>query len=447
MNPKINVPEGFVWGAATASYQIEGAHNQDGKSPSIWDAFSATPGKILDGTTGDIANDHYHRYETDLDLMQSLNLQAYRFSVAWTRILPQGTGQANAKGLAFYDRLIDGLLARDIKPYLTLFHWDLPLVLHEQGGWQSRDSIAWFGEYADVLARHYGDRVENWMTINEPNIFAANGYLTGEHAPGLTDVTAYFGASHHMNCAHGTATRVIREQVKSCRIGLVTHLQVIEPISEADSEAAVRVDDAFHRMYLDGSLKGIYPDSVNAMMDQCGITIEAGDMELMSPPTDFVGVNHYTRYFVRSAPDTPEGARIDMDYQHPGSEYTNIGWEIYPDGFHQVLMRIKNEYDLPVIVTENGRTRVDHLEMENGEPVVHDPERIDFYQRYLHGMKQAMDDGCEVQGYFAWTLMDNFEWAEGLTARFGLIYVDYETLERTPKDSAKWYSQFIRENS
>ena len=443
--PNLNLPENFVWGAATASYQIEGAIQADGKSPSIWDDFCATPGKIHDGTSGEIAIDHYHRWQNDLDLMQQMHLQAYRFSVAWTRILPNGTGQTNTKGIGFYDQLIDGLLARKITPYLTLFHWDLPSVLHHQGGWQNRDAIHWFGEYAQVLAKHYGDRVKNWMTINEPNIHAANGYLTGDHAPGIADVKAFFETSHHLNCAHGAAVRAIREEVTDSKIGLVLHLQVIEPVTEADSEAAVLVDDSFHKMYLDGTIKGTYPESVQYMMDQNQIDIAENDMQLMSPTVDFVGVNHYTRYFVRSMPEAPTGAMIDMDYRNPDSDYTNIGWEIYPEGFTSVLMRIKNDYNLPVVVTENGCTRDDELVIEQGKKAVHDLERLDFYACYIQAMQIAVDQGCDVQGYFAWTLTDNFEWAEGLSMRFGLIYVDYESLERTLKDSAIWYSQLIQE--
>lgn len=441
---RIAFPEDFLWGTATASYQIEGAWDEDGKGESIWDRFAHTPGKILDGGTGDTACDHYHRYGEDVALMRELGLRAYRFSVSWPRVLPDGTGAVNPAGLDFYARLVDCLLEAGIRPLVTLYHWDLPQALEDRGGWANREVADWFGEYAAVLSRALGDRVDLWATMNEPQIFAMMGYYMGEHAPGHTDPMKFFPASHHIHLAHGAGVRAIRaEAAGQAKVGTVLQLPPIHPrsASEDDRRAARILDGLANRWYAEPVLLGRYPEDVLEVLEPLSLPIREGDLARIHEPLDFAGLNLYTRAFAYHDPDVPLiEAMIDREYRVPGAAYTNFGWEIYPEAIHESLMRFRNEWgDPPVYVTENGMSRPD--EIVDGR--VEDPERIAYLAAYLAQVRRAMDEGVRVRGYFIWSFLDNFEWAEGFTKQFGLVHVDFATQRRTPKASALWYRDLI----
>jgi beta-glucosidase len=428
-------PTDFVWGAATAAYQIEGAWNEDGKGESIWDRFAHTPGKILNGDTGDVACDHYHRYRDDLKLMHDLNLRAYRFSTAWTRVLPQGSGAANLRGLDFYDRLVDAMLGYGIEPYLTLHHWDLPQALQDQGGWNNRDVIGRFADYVSLLAKHLGDRVKNWMTLNEPWVIAFLGHRSGEHAPGLKDEKLALQVAHHLLVAHGAAVDALRANVRDARVGIVINLWPYETMHDTEEERATaermwQVDNAW---FLDPLFRGTYPvapwDAYGAKQPR----VLPGDMAQIARQLDFWGINYYARHVV-GAPE-----RV------PGSEYTEMGWEVHAPALERMLVRLAREYQLPpIFITENGAAFPDEYK---GDGVVHDPRRTAYLYTHLEALARAMAQGVNVRGYFAWSLMDNFEWAWGYTKRFGVVYVDYATQTRVLKDSAKWYAQTIAEHS
>lgn len=445
MDKKIfQFPQDFVWGAATASYQIEGAWNEDGKGESIWDRFSHTPGKVQDGDTGDIACDHYHHWEEDLDAIKKLGLKAYRFSVAWPRILPNGRGIINEAGLDFYSKMVDRLLKLDIEPYITLYHWDLPQKLQDEGGWVSRSVVDVFVEYADVVSRALGDRVKNWITLNEPWVSAFVGYRDGRHAPGHTDLHEALAASHHLLLAHGQAVPVIRRNCPDANVGITLNLtpQVPASPSVADRVAATWVDGYINRFFLDPLVGRGYPqDMVNGFGDEMSF-VQAGDLNVISTPLDFIGVNYYTRSIARSE-------KISEAENAPrtvirGDEITEMDWEVYPEGLYKILGRLYFDYDFPVIhITENGAAFNDKVDAD-GE--VDDPARLSYIKRHLQQVHRAIEAGVPVKGYFAWSLMDNFEWGFGYSKRFGLIHVDYETQKRTFKSSAKWYRQVINQN-
>ncbi len=438
-------PKGFVWGAATASYQIEGAWNEDGKGESIWDRFSHTPGCVQDGDTGDIACDHYHHWEEDLDAIKKLGLNAYRFSVAWPRVLPSGRGSINEAGLDFYSKMVDRLLKLEIEPYITLYHWDLPQKLQDEGGWTSRAVVDAFVEYADLISRTLGDRVKNWITLNEPWVSAFIGYEHGRHAPGHTDLHEALAASHHLLLSHGRAVPVIRQNCPDANVGITLNLSPQFPASQsvADRAAATWGDGYVNRFFLDPLVGRGYPqDMVNDYGDEMAF-VQTGDLNTISVPVDFVGVNYYTRTIARSE-------KISEAENAPrtvirGDEITEMDWEVYPEGLYKTLGRLYFDYDFPAIyITENGAAFVDQVGAD-GE--VDDPARLSYIKRHLEQTHRAIESGVPVKGYFAWSLMDNFEWGFGYSKRFGLIHVDYETQKRTFKSSAKWYRQVIDQNA
>ncbi len=433
-------PSDFVWGTATSAYQIEGAVCEDGRGPSIWDTFSHTPGKTRGGHTGDVACDHYHRYLTDIGLMRSLGLNAYRFSVAWPRIFPQGRGAPNPKGLAFYDRLVDALLESGLEPWLTLYHWDLPQALQDQGGWPQRDTAYAFAEYAAYLSRYLGDRVRHWITLNEPWCSAHLGYYAGVHAPGLRDLALSLQAAHHLLLAHGLAVPLIRENAPKAQVGITLNLAPGHPVSPdpADLAAARRYDGFQNRWYLDPLYGFGYPPDMLELYGPASPHIRSGDLEAIATPTDFLGLNYYTRAVLQHSLEAPyhfSGVRW-------GQAFTHMDWEVYPDGLRELLVRLAREYRPKAIyITENGAAYPDGL--VNGQ--VSDPERIHYLQAHFAAALQALREGAPLRGYFIWSLLDNFEWAEGYEKRFGLVYVDFATQARYLKDSGHWLGAFLRE--
>ena len=431
-------PHNFLWGAATASYQIEGAWNEDGKGESIWDRFSHTPGKIEDNSTGDVACDHYRRYEEDIALMRFLGLKAYRFSVSWPRVIPLGRGRVNPRGLDFYDRLVDALCAANIEPFLTLYHWDLPQALQDEGGWENRNTCHAFADYAALMVKRLGDRVKFWTTFNEPGVVAFDGNLIGEHAPGIQDPRVAFQVAHHLMVAHGLAAQAIRAVNPNVNIGIVLNLWMADPASEdpADTAAANAAWERSETLFLDLIFNGHYPISAYELVGDNMPKVQDGDMALIAQKLDYLGVNSYSRNLVSA-----EG-NIDPV---PGSEYTEMGWEVCAPALRRLLNRINKDYRLPPIyITENGAAFKDEV---SADGKVHDERRLDYLKNHFIQTRLAMQDGADVHGYFVWSLLDNFEWGHGYTKRFGIVRVDYETQERTVKDSGEWYSKVIASNS
>jgi beta-glucosidase len=435
-------PDGFFWGTATAAYQIEGAHDADGKGPSIWDTFSHTPGKIETGDVGDVACDHYHRYRDDVTLMADLGLTAYRFSISWPRVLPQGTGAVNGAGLDFYQRLVDALLERNITPFITLYHWDLPQTLQDRRGWGNRDMAGWFADYAALVGRTLGDRVKHWITFNEPFAFLVLGHIFGMHAPGLTDPQLAFQSSHHVNLAHGDAVRALRAAVRGSRVGITQVSMPVYPASEGDADAAAarRFDGFINRWYWEPPLVGRYPDDIVERLGSIAPAIDPGDLERMAPPIDFFGHNSYTRAVVR---DDPESMLLGATQVKTHNPATEMGWEIYPDHLYDALTRITRDYGAPdIYITENGAAFRD--EVVNGE--VKDPQRLDYLYTHLAACHRAIEDGVKLRGYFCWSLLDNFEWAHGYAKRFGVVYTDYPTQRRIVKASGRWLGEVAFHN-
>ncbi|HRJ58739.1 MAG TPA: GH1 family beta-glucosidase [Anaerolineales bacterium] len=443
-NKKFRFPKDFIWGAATASYQIEGAWNEDGRGESIWDRFSHTPGKVQDGDTGDVACDHYHRWEDDLKIIKDLGLKAYRFSVAWPRILPSGSGSVNEAGLDFYNKLVDGLLKLDIEPYVTLYHWDLPQMLQDKGGWTARATVDAFVEYADIVSRVLGDRVKNWITLNEPWVSAFVGYEHGRHAPGHTSLAEAVAAAHHLLLAHGQAVPVLRRNSPNAHVGITLNLSPQYPASPsaADRAAATWVDGYINRWFLDPLVGRGYPHDMVKQIGNGMPFVQEGDLDTISTPLDFIGVNYYTRNIARSE-------KISEVENSPravfrGDEITEMDWEVFPEGLYKTLGRLYFDYDFPVIhITENGAAFVDQV---NADGEVDDPARVSYIRRHLEQVHRAIEAGIPVKGYFAWSLMDNFEWGFGYSKRFGLVYVDYPTQTRILKSSAKWYRDVVQRN-
>jgi beta-glucosidase len=451
----VRFPDGFTWGTATASYQIEGAVDEDGRSPSIWDTFSHTPGKVQDGDTGDVADDHYHRFEEDVELMAGLGVGWYRFSLAWPRLQPDGRGALNEAGVDFYSRLVDALLVKGIQPWVTLYHWDLPQVLQERGGWPERDTAEQFAEYAAAVYERLHDRVKHWTTLNEPWVSAFIGHATGRHAPGLQDPQAALRAAHHLMLGHGLAIEAMRAQGDADSIfGITLNFSPTDPASDdpADLDAARRADGLTNRLFLDPLLRGGYPadvlEDVREVTD--GAHIRPGDEERIRVPLDFLGVNYYYKTVVRAGAggrDEPSAwvGNGDVEPVSRGLAQTEMGWEIDPDGLYDLLTRLSRDYPgVPLYVTENGAAFADE-KGHDGE--VHDPARIAYLDGHFRAAHRAIDAGVDLRGYFVWSLLDNFEWSFGYSKRFGLIHVDFDTLERTPKDSALWYAAVTRENS
>ncbi|OED44484.1 beta-glucosidase [Chromatiales bacterium (ex Bugula neritina AB1)] len=431
-------PEDFLFGVATASYQIEGAHNSDGRKPSIWDTFSRTPGKVHNGDTGDIACDHYHLWESDLDLIKSMHMDAYRFSIAWPRVIPDGTGSLNSKGLAFYDRLVDGCLERGLKPFATLYHWDLPMSIQDRGGWTHASTALAFAEYAQQITRHLGDRLASISTFNEPWCSSILGYLFGIHAPGETSMDATLASVHYQHLGHGLAVQAIRAENAQLDTGIVLNVHSVYPATNntEDADAAARGHDFHNQIFLDPLFKGHYPEE---FLNELGDRLPASwqdDLPTIHQPLDFWGLNYYTpmRVLADPASEYPAITRAPIPDNTP---VTDIGWEVAAETFSDILIKLYDEYDLPpCYITENGACYND----EPVDGVITDSRRIEYFAAHLDALARVIDNGLEIKGYFAWSLMDNFEWAEGYRMRFGLVHVDYNTQVRTIKDSGHWYS-------
>ena len=453
-------PDGFIFGSATASYQIEGAAHEGGRGASIWDTFSHTPGRVWNGDTGDVAAGHYHRLDEDLDLMKSLGLHSYRFSIAWPRIQPTGRGEANPEGLAFYERLVDGLLERGIRPIATLYHWDLPQTLEDEGGWTNRETAYAFADYARIMGEALGDRVDTWTTLNEPWCSAYLGYGSGAHAPGRTDGAAALAAVHHLNLAHGLAIMALKEVVSNDPdFSITLNLHVLRGEGDTGAEAVRQIDALANRVFLGPLLDGAYPTDVFA--DTQDVTDWAfllpGDEAIINQPIDVLGVNYYSTTLVRlwdgvSARQNADGHKDVGGSPWPGADrveflqqpgpYTEMGWNIEPAGLEELLLSLHESYpNQPLMITENGAAFADEVVDTADGQAVHDVERTDYLRRHFTAAHRALARGVDLRGYQVWSLMDNFEWGYGYSKRFGIVHVDYDTLVRTPKDSAKWYAR------
>ena len=458
----LTFPEGFTWGAATASYQVEGAVAEDGRGPSVWDTFSRTPGKVRGGDTGAIACDSYHRYEEDADLLKSYGLSSYRFSVAWPRIFPDGTGQVNQAGLDYYKRLLDALAERGVSGAATLFHWDLPQALEDKGGFRSRDTAQAFADYAGTVAEALGDRVSRWITLNEPLCYALLGHRTGDHAPGLTDPAAARAVTHHLLLGHGLAVKALRAALPSgSEIGITLNFRTVrvedqhagDPSAEAARTTAIASGDD---IYLSPIVHGRYPSEADPSYVPEADLVKDGDLELISAPLDFLGLNYYFPQYLR--PGDPSNLKKNeykapgyldgvVEHQPSGMKTTNMNWPwvIDPGSLYELIMRVSKEAPgLPLYVTENGRAAEDYVTPEG---IVNDVERIEYFHGHLSAAARAIADGAPLRGYYAWSLLDNFEWAYGYQKRFGLTYVDFGTQKRIPKASARWFSQVAATNS
>ena len=462
-SPPRSFPPGFLWGTATASYQIEGAVNVDGRGPSIWDTYSHHSGEVWNGDTGDIACDHYHRMDEDLDLMKKLGVGSYRFSVAWPRVQPDGKGPANQAGLDFYRRLVDGLLARDIEPTLTLYHWDLPQPLEDEGGWCARETSERFGEYVDIVARALGDFVERWITLNEPWCSAWLGYGAGRHAPGVKDIGKAIAATHHLLLAHGMAVPIVRSAIPNAKVGITLNLGVSRPgtTHELDLAAARRADGNLNRLFLDPVFQGHYPeDMVEHYKDNSpGFSVvQDGDMGVISQPLDFLGVNYYFPGTIMDSSRAKEARAAGygvplgeqfpdlrvLSLETPGTDTTSMGWEVDASGLTELLVRVKSDYtELPIYITENGAAFDDYVD-PNGHVLDHD--RVSYLEEHISAVHDAIAADVNVQGYFVWSLLDNFEWSYGYSRRFGIVWVDFPTGTRLPKASFSWYANTVRNN-
>jgi beta-glucosidase len=435
-------PDDFAWGVATSSYQIEGATAEGGRGRSIWDTFAATPGRVVDGDNGDVAVEHFHRYEQDVALMADLGVDAYRFSIAWPRLQPTGSGPVNQAGVDFYSRLVDTLMERGITPWATLYHWDLPQTLEDAGGWPARDTAYRFAEYAGHVADALGDRVKHFITLNEPWCSAFLGYGSGRHAPGRADGADALAAAHHLMLGHGLAVQQLRERVPDAQVGITLNLYPVAGVHDGHGvdDAVRRIDGLSNRWFLDPVLRGAYPKDVVedvAHVSDLGFVADR-DLETTAAPLDFLGVNYYTRHIV--GPGAFPGSGV-VDFADRGLPTTAMGWEVDSDGLFDILTRVTRDYgDLPLVMTENGAAFDDVL---GADGLVHDPLRIDFLASHLEAAGRAVAAGVPLRGYFAWSLMDNFEWAEGYARRFGIVHVDFETQVRTVKDSGRWYAAFL----
>lgn len=432
-------PPDFVWGASTSSYQIEGAVNEDGRGKSIWDVFSHTPGRVKNGDTGDIACDHYHRWREDIDLLSRGNFSAYRFSTAWPRIVPAGTGAIEPRGLDFYERLVDALMANGLTPWLCLYHWDLPQALQDKGGWLNRDTSAKFADYARIVADRLGDRVKHWAVFNEPNIHALFGHGMGEHAPGLKGLSSMLTAIHNLNLAQGRAIQALRAERADLRLGTIISLQPARSSSDKpqDRHAAERLDAMWNGACLDPLMKGAYPAAVAA---DFAPLVRDGDFAAMRQPIDYLGVNYYSPMYVVEAPQSLFGAWFGA--APAGTRFTAIGWPIDAAGLTEQLIRLRDHYDNPELyVTENGACYDDALAADG---VIQDDDRIAYLHDHLVAASKALAAGVKLRGYFVWSLLDNFEWAEGYSRRFGVVHVDFKTLKRRPKASYRWLANFMR---
>ncbi len=457
-NGLLSFPAGFTWGSASAAYQIEGAAAADGRGPSIWDTFSHAPGHVRGGDTGDIACDSYHRYRDDVRLMADLGLNGYRFSISWPRVLPGGSGQANQKGLDYYKRLLDELASQGIAGAATLYHWDLPQEVQDEGGWAVRDTAQRFADYAAVVADALGDRVEHWITLNEPQVVASHGYRTGEHAPGLHDPAAAAAATHHLLLAHGLATTALRSVLPGAKIGITLDMHPVRVLGDSRPdvlEQAMLITDAdLNGMFLEPLLQGRYPAHASAALLPPGSLIAADDMATIGQPVDFLGVNYYARVYLRAGDPTDlrrneSQPRRDLpgvvEYSPDWLDRTDMGWIVDPDGLYDLLTRLsKDAPGLPLFITENGCAAEDYV---NPEGLVKDPERVRYLHQHLAAAARAIADGVNLAGYYVWSLLDNFEWGWGYQKRFGIIFVDFGTQQRIPKSSARFYADVVRANA
>jgi beta-glucosidase len=444
-------PKEFFWGTATAAYQIEGAWKEDGRGESIWDRFAHTPGKIKNAETGDVACDSYHRWRDDIALMRAMNLNSYRFSISWPRIQPDGSGPANSKGVDYYSRLVDALLEAHIRPFVTLFHWDLPQALEDAGGWPNRDTGARFADYVELVARALGDRVSDWMLFNEPLAFTYNGYLYGTHAPGRNSIIDFLRASHTVNLAQAVGFHALKALRPSARVGSAFSMSSCEPAtnSDADQLAAERCHAMTNLWFLEPALKGRYPEALS-FLPETAMKMKSGDFDKIRAPLDFIGINLYYRA-VASAPGAMERLSHTQQWLFPvktvGGQQglkTDNGWEVWPQALYDVVMRITRDFNRPQIeITESGCAYNDGPDASGA---IRDTRRIEYHRHYLQALAGAIADGADVRGYHAWTLMDNFEWAEGFSQRFGLAYTDFKTQRRTIKDSGRWYARVAAEN-
>jgi beta-glucosidase len=430
----------LTWGVSTSSYQIEGAANEDGRGPSILDTYCRETGRVANGDTGNVACDHYHRYRDDIALMRDLGVDAYRFSVAWPRVLPKGCGAINPPGLAFYDRLIDELLGAGIEPWLCLYHWDLPQALDDLGGWTNRDCALWFADYAALVARHYGDRVKRYATFNEPSVFTLLGFCLGGQAPGIADRTLLLRAIHHVNLAHGGAIDALRANVPQASLGIIHNRQPCRPASGApENAAAAAVFDAYwNGAFPDPQLLACYPPS---LAETISPYVRPGDLARICRPIDWFGLNHYSPIYVK--PDDRNPLGIGFGDMPPEVRRTSIGWPVEPDAFRDTLLDLHRRFRLPIYVLENGTAAVDRID-DDGH--VRDQPRIDYLQAYTSAMFEAIAAGADIRGYFVWSLLDNFEWGSGYSQRFGIVYVDYPTQRRIPKESFHWYARLVGEH-
>lgn len=449
-------PEHFFWGTATASYQVEGAWNASGKGESIWDRFAHTPGKVKGGATGDTACDSYHRYKEDIALMKQLNQKSYRFSISWPRIQPTGEGPVNQQGIDFYSRLVDALLEADIRPLCTLYHWDLPQALEDKGGWPNRDLAGRFAEYAGIVTKALGDRIRNWAIFNEPWVFTYLGYGIGVHAPAKTDFELFLKASHTVNIAQGEAFRAMKAASSLAKIGSAFSMSPAKPATESeDDKAAAARFHAFNNVwFLHTAMHGNYPKAFAGETPLEVMGFRAGDEKLIQAPLDWVGINYYVRSIISAAPSStaPAGKKVTeaaMQFnQQSGHEgpLTEFGWEVWPWGLHDIVMQITKEYNKPIIeITENGCSYGD-TPFAGASGHVPDTKRTSFYRNHLAELARAIKEGADVRGYHAWSLLDNFEWAEGYSQRFGIVYVDFRDQKRTIKDSGLWYAKVAASN-
>ena len=432
----------FMWGCSTSSYQIEGAYDVDGRVESIWDRFSEQPGNISDGSSGKRACDHYHRWHEDLDIARDIGFNSYRFSIAWPRIFSERGAQPNQKGLDFYSRMVDGMLERGLQPWATLYHWDLPQVLQDRGGWNERDTVAQFIKFADVMTHHLGDRVKNWITHNEPWCTAMHGNWDGMHAPGNKDFKTALQVCHHVLLSHGLATPVIRANVPDAKVGIALSLHPVQAAStsQADIDATIRHDGLRNRWFLDPLHGKGYPQDIWQLCGADAPIVEPDDLAAIATPLDFLGVNYYFPEVIAHAPEVlPLQTKVVV---MPDRERTAFGWEVTPEGLATLLKRIVKDYQsAPIYITENGSTYEDVLEDDGS---INDVDRRNYFIRHLAVLREVIAQGILVKGYFAWSLMDNFEWAEGYKRRFGMVYVDFETQKRTVKSSGQWYAHFLK---
>jgi beta-glucosidase len=448
---QVTFPKDFLWGSATASYQVEGAWNVDGRSESIWDRFSHSAGNVKGGWTGDVACDNYHRYPEDIAIMKQMNLRSYRYSIAWPRIQPSGSGASNQRGIDYYKRLTDAVLGAGMRPLVTLFHWDLPQALEDQGGWPNRDTAARFADYVEIVTKALGDRIQTWAIFNEPWVFTYVGYAEGRHAPGKTDFDLFLKSAHTVNLAQGDAFRAVKAIAPKSKVGSAFSMSPASPLtSSPEDAAAAKRFDAFNNVwFLETALRGRYPEAFIHGTPLETMGFQTGDEKRMTAPLDYIGINYYFRRLVSAS---TVAAPAKVSYDSMGFELamgkdgplTEIGWEVYPRGLYDIVHRVSKDYKLPIEITENGCSYGDYPDATGR---IADTRRINYYREHLRELARAIHDGADVRGYHAWSILDNFEWAEGYTQRFGLVYIDFPTQRRYMKDSAKWFSKVASTNT